>query len=62
MGCRYLDFNGKVFGEASTAIGIEKFHGTKRINSLGVFPPQYHQSEKDTKAYLESVDGNFSPS
>lgn len=27
MGCRYLDFDGKVFGEASTALGIEKFRG-----------------------------------
>jgi hypothetical protein len=59
MGCRYLDFNGKVFGEASTALGIEKFHGTKRINSLGVFPLQYHQSEKDTKAYLEKCGRKF---
>ncbi len=28
-GCRYLDFDGKVLGEASTALGIEKFRGIK---------------------------------
>jgi len=59
MGCRYLDFDGKVFGEASTAFGIEKFRGTQRINSLGVFPLQYHHSEEDTRALLDKCGRKF---
>ncbi|PMD60368.1 uncharacterized protein K444DRAFT_642994 [Hyaloscypha bicolor E] len=35
IGYYYLDSDGKVFGEVLTALGIEKFRGTRRINSLG---------------------------
>ena len=59
LGCRYLDSDGKVFGEVSTALGIEKFRGTKRINSLGAFPLIYHQKEKETRAYLENCGRKF---
>jgi hypothetical protein len=59
MGCRYLDFDGVVFGEASTALGIEKFRGAQRINSLGVFPLQYHHGEEDTRAHLDKCGRKF---
>jgi hypothetical protein len=59
IGCHYLDSDGKVFGEVSTALGIEKFRGTRRINSLGVFPLPYHQKEKETRAYLEKCGRKF---
>ncbi len=36
--CRYVDFDGKVFGESSTELAILKFRGIKRINSLNAFP------------------------
>ena|SRR5438552_4176415 len=42
MSCRYLDFNGNVFGEAPTEVGIPKFRGRKRINTLDAFPLRYH--------------------
>jgi hypothetical protein len=38
----YLDFDGLQLGEATTALGIYSFHGVKRINSLDVFPLEYH--------------------
>jgi hypothetical protein len=57
--CHYLDSDGKVFGEVSTALGIEKFRGTRRINSLGVFPLLYHQKEKETRAYLDKCGQKF---
>lgn len=59
IGCHYLDADGKAFGEVSTALGIEKFRGTKRINSLGVFPLLYHQKEKETRAYLSKCGRKF---
>jgi hypothetical protein len=59
IGCHYLDFDGKVFGEVSTALGIEKFRGIMRISSLGVFPLLYHQKEKETRAYLDKCGRKF---
>ena len=59
MGCHYLDSDGKMFGEVSTALGIEKFRGTMRINSLGAFPLSYHQKEKETRAYLDKCGRKF---
>jgi hypothetical protein len=55
----YLDFDGKVFGEVSTALGIEKFRGSKPINSLGVFPLSYHQKEEEARAYLDKCGRKF---
>ena len=42
IGGRYLDFNGKEFGEATTVLGIVKFDGAKRIDGLEAFPFQHH--------------------
>lgn len=52
MECRYLDFNGKAFGEALTQLSTPKFRGTKRINTLKAFPLQYHQDVRAAKAEL----------
>ena len=38
----YLDFDTKTFGEVTIELGISKFRGTKRIDSLGVFPLEYY--------------------
>ena len=59
IGCHYLDFDGKVFGEVSAALGIEKFRGAMKISSLGVFPLIYHQKEKETRAYLDKCGRKF---
>jgi hypothetical protein len=34
---RYYDFDGKVFGEASETLAIQKFRGAQRIESLSCF-------------------------
>jgi hypothetical protein len=39
--CRYLDFNGRVFGEAVTQLDITRFCGGRRIDSLESFPRKY---------------------
>jgi hypothetical protein len=44
--CRYLDFDGKVFGEVMDRLPIEKFHGAKRIDALEAFPLVYHPSRE----------------
>jgi hypothetical protein len=41
--CAYLDFNGQVFGEVSTALGIRAFQGAKRIARLEAFPLEFHR-------------------
>jgi hypothetical protein len=56
---RYLDFDGKVFGEASSEHAIEKFRGAKRIAALDVFPLKYHPSEKHARAYLTKCGQKF---
>jgi hypothetical protein len=38
---RYLDFDGKDFGQASTALGISKFRGTMST-ALDAVPLKYH--------------------
>jgi hypothetical protein len=50
--CRYLDFDGKVFGEVMDRLPIEKFHGVKRIDALEAFPFAYHPSREDLKKHL----------
>ncbi len=59
IGCHYLDFDGKVFGEISTALQIEKFRGARRIDTLGIFPLLYHQKEQEMTAYLENRGRSF---
>jgi hypothetical protein len=44
--CRYLDFDGKVFGEVMDRLPIEKFYGAKRIDALEAFPLVYHPSRE----------------
>ena len=56
---RYFDFDGKVFGEASSEHAIEKFRGSKSITALEVFPLDYHQSEKQVRAHLTKCGQKF---
>ena len=56
---RYLVFDAKDFGEASTALGIVKFCGTKRIDSLEAFPLQSHSSEKGVRRELTDCGRKF---
>jgi hypothetical protein len=59
MECRYLDFNGEVFGEVSIELRILKFCGTKRISALEAFPLQYHSNESDIRADLLKCGRKF---
>jgi hypothetical protein len=56
---RYLDFNGKAFGETSSEHAIEKFRGAKRITALEVFPLKYHPGEKHVRAHLTECGQKF---
>jgi hypothetical protein len=56
---RYLDFDGKVFGGASSEHLIEKFHGAKQITALEVFPFKYHLGEKHVRAHLTECGQKF---
>jgi hypothetical protein len=52
MQCRYLDFDGKTFGEVSTELHIFKFRGTRRIETLPTFPLQFHPDKCKLRANL----------
>ena len=59
MECRYLDYDGQVFGETSTNLAIVKFRGKKRISTLNAFPLQYHPHEKKMTAHLVECGRKF---
>lgn len=59
MECRYLDYDGQVFGEASIDIPIVKFRGKKRISTLKGYPLQYHPDEKRMKTQLVECGRKF---
>jgi hypothetical protein len=57
--CRYLDFDGKTFGEVSTELPVLKFRGTQRIDSLLCFPLQFHPNKYSTTAILVECGRRF---
>ncbi len=59
MECRYLDYDGQVFGEASINLAIVKFRGKRRINTLNAFPVRYHPDERGMKAGLVECGRKF---
>jgi hypothetical protein len=59
IACQYLDFDGEEFGEASINLGIVKFRGVRRINTLEAFPLQYHPDEKRVRADLVKCGRKF---
>lgn len=40
--CRYLDYDGNIFGDVSTEFAILKFRGTESIPNLSCFPVRYY--------------------
>ena len=59
LDCRYLDFNGEVFGSVPIELKIQKFRGTRRINALEAFPFQYHADIKEARANLLACGRKF---
>jgi hypothetical protein len=57
--CRYFDYNGTVFGEAMTQLGIAQFRGVRRIDSLESFPFKYHPSKKEMTQQLLACGQKF---
>jgi hypothetical protein len=45
-----VDFDGKVFSEVPLETGILKYRGSVPVNSLDVFPLQYHENAKQVRA------------
>ena len=56
---RQFDHDGKVFGEATVKIAIEKFRGAKRIDILNAFPLQYHRNSTDIRSSLLECGRKF---
>ncbi|KAI9765879.1 MAG: hypothetical protein M1839_005295, partial [Geoglossum umbratile] len=59
LDCRYLDHNGKVFGEVETSLAVAEFRGAKKINTLDVFPLQYHEQAGKLKDALTARGRKF---
>jgi hypothetical protein len=56
---RYWDFNGEMLGETELEAGITKFRGAKRINTLTLFPLEYHPDKDKVKAELMKCGRKF---
>jgi hypothetical protein len=59
LDCRYLDYDGKVFGEVESSLAITEFRGVKKINTLNVFPLQYHEQPEKLKDALTGRGRKF---
>jgi hypothetical protein len=57
--CRYLDFDGQVFGEVIERLEIEKFRGARPIDSLDAFPLRYHPAKENLEKQLISCGEKF---
>jgi hypothetical protein len=57
--CRYLNFNGHVFGETSTAMGIPAFKGVKRIDRPEAFPLEFLPRQKEIMKYMVKCGTTF---
>jgi hypothetical protein len=57
--CYFIDFNSKVYGETLVELVIKKFHGTKKIDCLDVFPLHYHPNQNKVKANLIKCGQKF---
>ena len=57
--CRYLDFNGKIFGDISAELIICKFRGTERITNLPGFPLRYYPNRSRVTARLMNCRRKF---
>lgn len=49
---RYVDYDGKSFGLASTSIAIYQFEGSVSITTLNAFPLSFHPKEKTIRKTL----------
>lgn len=52
LDCRYVDYDGKTFGQARAFLEISDFVGTRRIDNLPVFPLAYHDDEESIRDKL----------
>ncbi|KAF8426203.1 P-loop containing nucleoside triphosphate hydrolase protein [Tirmania nivea] len=52
LDCHYVEFDGKIFGEATCTLEIPEFRGVRKIDQLGVYPIQYHTKEDALKQKL----------
>ena len=57
--CHCLDFNGQVFGEVSTALGIRNFQGAKQVDRLEAFPLEFHRYQQKMEEYLVRCGRQF---
>lgn len=56
---RFLDFDGRVFGEARIVLPIAKFRGAKQIHLLEAFPLEYHPNQSKIRAHLIGCGQKF---
>jgi len=57
--CRYLDYNGKAFGEVSTALGIRTYQGAKPIDRLEAYPLAFHRRQKKMREHCVRCGRQF---
>lgn len=56
---RYLDHDGKMFGEAGVILGVLKFRGSKPIETLDAFPLRFHPNHDQIHQELVETGRKF---
>ncbi|KAF2182673.1 P-loop containing nucleoside triphosphate hydrolase protein [Zopfia rhizophila CBS 207.26] len=56
---RYIDFDGKMLGEANIRCSIPKFRGTKQIDLLQAYPLRFHTQSKEIRKELIKLGRAF---
>lgn len=59
MQCRYIDFDGKLFGTVLAKLPIEKFRGARQIHSLNAFPLRFHPTYETIRESITSRGRKF---
>ena len=57
--CRYLDFDGKLFGDVPTQLPITQFRGTQKIQNLASYPLRYHPKQNKVSEQLRNCGMKF---
>lgn len=59
LDCVYMDYDGKILGEATVQLAVQKFRGAKKVESLEAFPLAWHPHTDHMTEYLTACGRKF---
>ena len=57
--CRYLNYDGKRFGEATVELEVEEFSRVRKVGTLNAFPLHFHKHEETVRKQLVECGRKF---